>query len=244
MDNKQKSALALAVAASLGGVGVANAATIEVTLLSDATFSGNGSSNGNISSSTATWTYDTVTSVLTQTGGTFNVRFNTAPFTTIFRHSITGLVTAPLGAASGTTFVCAEGNFGASVGASICGNYSFGANFVSESTTSWGPGTATAKTLGGDDVNFGPIQAINAYNYFAFVSQVAAAGGASAAQNLILGNASCNVYAPGNANGCATVGGFNTGYRFTLSTVPVPGAVWLFGSALGLLGVARRRAKA
>ncbi len=31
-------------------------------------------------------------------------------------------------------------------------------------------------------------------------------------------------------------------YRVELSIVPVPAAVWLFGSALGLLGVARRRA--
>ena len=236
MDNKQKSALALAVAASLGGVGVADAAIIEVQLLSVASFSGNGSSNGNISSSTATWSYDTVTTGLTQTGGTYNVRFTTAPTTTLFRHSVTGMILgAPTALAS--TYVCAEGNFGASVGASLCGNYSFGANFTSETSTSWGPGTASAKTLGGDDVNFGPIQNISAYNYFGFVSQ-------ANAQALVLGNASCNAYAPGNANGCATVGGFNTGYRFTLSTVPVPGAVWLFGSALGLLGAARRRAKA
>ncbi|MEO7387544.1 MAG: PEP-CTERM sorting domain-containing protein, partial [Gammaproteobacteria bacterium] len=29
---------------------------------------------------------------------------------------------------------------------------------------------------------------------------------------------------------------------FTFAPVPVPAAVWLFGSALGLMGVARRRA--
>ena len=32
--------------------------------------------------------------------------------------------------------------------------------------------------------------------------------------------------------------------NFNYSVVPVPAAVWLFGSALGILGVARRRSVA
>ena len=228
-------ALGAAVAASLGAAPADAAIISGFTLISDSSFSGNGSAAGNVSSTTSTWDYDTVAGSLTQVGGIFNVRFNTAPFTTIFRHSVTGLV---LGAptAIGSTFVCTEGGFGATVGASICGNYSFGGNFTNQSSTTWGPGTARAKTLGGDDINFGPIQGIDAYNYFATVS--------FNGSQLVMSNASCNVYAPGNANGCATVGGKNTGYTFALSTVPVPAAVWLFGSSLGLLGAVRRRAKA
>jgi len=33
-----------------------------------------------------------------------------------------------------------------------------------------------------------------------------------------------------------------TGYQFTFTVIPVPAAVWLFGSALGLLGWIRRKA--
>jgi hypothetical protein len=39
-------------------------------------------------------------------------------------------------------------------------------------------------------------------------------------------------------------GSGSSGYTYTFSVVPVPAAVWLFGSALGLLGVARRQRKA
>jgi len=236
---KTANALGVAIAATLGAA-AADAATYSATLTGVASFSGNGSSAGNISSSTATWSYDDVSGLLSQTGGTYNVRFTTAPTSTLFRHLITGLVIGNGGAASATTYTCAEGNFGGNVGASLCGNYNFGANFVNESTATWGPGTATARTTGGDDMALGPQQSISAYSYFATVSWVGT--------TLILSNASCNPFAPGNANGCATTGGANTGYTWTLNAgpqvVPVPAAVWLFGSALGLLGAARRRAKA
>ncbi|GMW08210.1 MAG: hypothetical protein AMXMBFR8_30060 [Nevskiales bacterium] len=237
---KHANALGVAIAATLGAT-AADAASYTATLTSVATYSGNGSSAGNITSSTATFSYDDVTNLLTQTGGTFNVRFTTAPTSTLYRHSITGLVMGNGGAASASTFACTEGNFGGNVGASICGNYSFGANFANESSASWGPGTATARTMGGDDMALGPVQGIASYDSFVTISWVGT--------TLTLSNASCNPFAPGNANGCATLGGKNTGMSWVLNAgpqavVPVPAAVWLFGSALGLLGAARRRAKA
>ena len=228
MDHKQKAALAVAVAASLGGVGVVDAAVINVALKSVLSYSPNGTSAANLSLNTASWIYDDVAMKLTQSGGIYQPFFTTAPFTTIFRHTITGLSIG--GPVSASTFSCVEGGFGATVGASICGNYNFGANKANQSTTTWGPGIAAARTIGGDDMALAPQQSIADYNYFAQVSFVGT--------TLVLSNGFC-------FSSCTSLtDGFNAGYKWTLNTVPVPAAVWLFGSALGLLGAARRRVTA
>ncbi len=216
--NRQVSALAAAIAATLGTASVTQGATAVATLTGVTSYSGNGSSAGNITSSTATFEYDDVTNLLTQTGGTFNVRFTTAPTTTLFRHSITGLVLGNGAAAAASTYACTEGNFGGNVGASLCGNYTFGANFVNDSTATWGPGTAFARTIGGDDMAIGAQQSLAAYDNFTELSWVGT--------TLTLSNASCNPVAPGGANSCAGVGGFNTGYTWTLNaTQSTPTAV-------------------
>jgi len=208
--NRNASALAAAIAATLG-VSAVDAATYTATLTSVTSYSGSGSSAGNITSSTATFEYDDVTTLLSQTGGTFNVRFTITPTTTLFRHSITGLVIGDGAAAAASTYACTEGNFGGNVGASLCGNYNFGGNFANESTVTWGPGTATARTTGGDDMALGPQQSLAAYNAFNELSWVGT--------TLTLSNAVCNPLAPGNASGCATTGGANSGYTWTLSAV-------------------------
>lgn len=219
---KQGAVLAAAVAATLGSMGAAEAATYQVSLTSMTTYSNNGSSALNISSSTATWSYKDTTDKVTQLTGLLNARATTAPTNTLFRHSITGLVVGAGAAAAATSFVCTEGNFGAGVGASICGNYLLGANFVSDSTTTWGPGTAFARTIGGDDMAIGPQQSILQYNGMSTVSWNGT--------TLVLSNANQTL---------------TSGYTMTFTTViPVPAAVWLFGSALGLMGVMRRRLKA
>jgi hypothetical protein len=163
--------------------------------------------------------------VLTQTGGTFNVRFTTSPTNTIYRHLITGAVVGNGAAAAASTFVCQEGNFGGNVGAHICGNYGLGGNFLNDSSTSWGPGTAFARTMGGDDIPYGAQSNISQYNGMANVSWMG------------------TVLTIGNGTTCGTCSSPNSGSAWTLNiaTIPVPAAVWLFGSALGLLGVARRR---
>jgi hypothetical protein len=238
MDKKQVSALGAAVAATLAA-SAADAATVSAVLKQDISYSGNGSSSAALGSSTATWEYDDVSGLLSQTGGTFNVRFTITPTTTLFRHSITGLVIGNSAAGSATTYTCAEGNFGGNVGASLCGNYNFGANFANESTATWGPGTATARTVGGDDMSLGAQQSITAYDGFSLVSWAGTA--------LTLSNAVCNPAAPGNANGCATNGGFNTGYTWVLDAqnaeVPVPAAAWLIGPAVLAAGRFARRRK-
>jgi hypothetical protein len=217
MNNK--CALVTAVAAALGGASTAaHAATFNVALTAVANFSNSGSLAGNITSSTATFSYDDVTNGLTQTGGTFNVRFTVSPVATLFRHLITGAVIGNGSAATASTYACAEGNFGGNVGAHICGNYGFGVDFVDDSTVTWGPGTAFARTFGGDDFALGAQQNLAAYDGFSTSSWNG--------NTLVLSNANTNL---------------TSGYRWTLSAVPIPAAGWLFGSALGVMGWMRTK---
>jgi hypothetical protein len=233
-DRSSLSSLALAVAAPLVAVD-SEATTYVATLKSVTGYAGFGSSSGNITSSTATWSFDDVTGLLSQTGGTFNVRFTINPSTTtLCRHSITGLVIGSGSAASATTFSCTEGNFGTAVGASLCGNYTFGA--TNESTVTWGPGTASARTLGGDDTlrpagadpNNPPGNHIywlgsvsgqqHSVAYYNGVSTVSWVG-----TTLVLSNRSCDstIYGSGGSN-CPAIGGYNQGYQFVLDVSPSP----------------------
>jgi hypothetical protein len=211
MNTHSKSLLAASVATALGGAaGQADAALYTATLTQAATFSNNGSSVANISSSTGlTFTYNDVTQVLTQTGGTYNGRFTTAPTSTLYRHTITGIVIGNGAPATAASFVCSEGNFGGNVGASICGNYNFGANATNDSTITYGPGTASSRTIGGDDGIIGPLQRIVNYD-----GMVTTAFDATAPGNLVLSNATCTAT-------CTTqpVGTFNNGIRWTLSNL-------------------------
>lgn len=235
---KNKAIMATAVATAIGGVttaDVADAATYTATLNSLLVYSNNGTqgSPSNVSSTTGTWTYDDVTNLLTQdAGGQLNQRVTTAPTSTLYRVFITGLVMGNGGAASATSYTCQEGNFGGNVGASICGNYSFGANFASDSTTSWGPGTAASRTLGGDDTAAGPQQTIAGLNGMNTVSFVGT--------TLVLANKTCTGACPGTF----PAGAFNGGQQWTFTAtpnavVPIPATAWLLGT--GLMGLAGRR---
>jgi len=174
MNRTKATALASAVATTLGA-GDAEATTYTAALTSVTRYATPGlpgSGPGNVSSSTATWSYDSNTDLVTQMGGTFNVRFTGAPVSTLFRHSVTGLVIGAGAAATASTFICTEGNFGSGSGASLCGNYSFGNNFYNESQVTYGPGTATARTMGGDDEVVGPQQSVADLNGFSTVNWV------------------------------------------------------------------------
>ncbi|MCE7896537.1 hypothetical protein FBQ88_12815, partial [Gammaproteobacteria bacterium PRO2] len=111
MGNRTRTTLGLAIAATLGAT-AADAALIAVTLDSVTLSSANGPSTANITSSTATWLYDDVTGIMTQTGGELNARFNIGPPSTLFRHTATDLVIGAGGAASASSWSCIEGNFG------------------------------------------------------------------------------------------------------------------------------------
>ncbi len=197
-------ALTAAVLASLGmAAGGADAAVYSATLTQALTYANNSpfGSACNFSSSTATWTYDDVSGLLTQTGGNYNLRVSTGP-STLYRTSITGLIIGNGQLATASSYVCTEGNFGATVGASICGNYYLGDNYIDESTTTWGPGTAYSRTLGGDDYAAGPTQNIDRFHGMTTVSF-------SPGGTLVLTNKSCTSTCP--------PGGYNFGHQWTFA---------------------------
>jgi len=144
---------------SVSGTGVAGGTTHLMQLDSIYREEG-GAGFANISSSTATWTYDATNGILTQTGGTLDTLYPYVPPYDFYRRSVTGLVIGAGNPATATSYTCIEGNVGVLFGEHYCGNYSFGGNFANDSTVSWGPGTLTARTIGGDDTANGPIHSV------------------------------------------------------------------------------------
>lgn len=214
----KKSALAVAVAAAMGATGANAIVVTGLTVTQQRVGAGtNGVGTLDVSGATATYSYDTVTGALTGSG-LHNAVSSITPTTIVFSHNIQDLAISST-SASATSFSCVEGNFGTTVGASICGNYTFGPNNTDEG----GPGN-------GDDAASGPAQSIADYDL-----PVVSWNGTT----LVLSNLKSTVYAPG-----VTV---DSGTELTLAAaavVPVPAAVWLFGSALGILGWVRRRVQA
>ncbi len=220
----KKSKVAIAVATAIGAAGAANAADLAVTLTAVSTGSNNGESSA-VLSGTLTGTYNTSTGIVTMDAGTTSAFFdlNPLPNNDLFTHNHTNWTTG--GASySASAYSCAEGQFGGSVGAHLCGNYNFGSNFINESSVNYGaiPGT---RTLGGDDVSVGAQQQGSDY-----ATSTASIGGGS----LVMQSSLWNTLGSGGTS--------TGGVELVFNVVPVPAAVWLFGSALGLLGWVRRRA--
>jgi len=182
--------------------------------------------------STAVWDWDGTTlssvGVYSATGS-----LGSSPFSpTILNDNIVNLTmtpgngTAGSGSTAGTTaYTCNEGTFLGGVGANGCGNYTLGLNFIDESTTVYS-GLTVSQTIGGDDVSTGAPRTISSYA-FDFVSVTGT--GQNLGDLIKIGN--------GQPLGVAGL----SGELMTFQVVPVPAAAWLFGSALGLLGWARRR---
>jgi hypothetical protein len=227
-----------------GLASVADAAPVAATLVSVTSYSPNGSAAWNGTADTSTWTFDAASSgqaaAAVTTGGSYS-RLTKAGSTPLMRHNMTG-VTLGSGAATGTTWACIEGTFGGGgtntggVGASICGNYNFGANKTNEST--YTPTTVGATvSFGGDDAAIGPAQSL-ATSYSGMTVSIIS-GAVGSLKQFCLSNSN----ATDPAGKCAGGGGATAGYDFLYTQpgnlVPAPPAVWLLGT--GLAGLIARR---
>lgn len=174
--------------------------------------------NGNIP--VPTYWYDTDTGELSSSGVT-HLRTSTTPIPQgrHFDRLITDLNIVNGSAAGSTAYECISGGFGDVVGANMCGNYLYGDNFVDDSSVSYS-GLSYTRTMGGDDVIAGDVQSIDDYNLL-----VTSWSGSA-----------LTLESPEWTNSGGTAG-----LQMNFSVIPVPAAAWLFGSALGLMGLARRR---
>ncbi|OQY74340.1 MAG: hypothetical protein B6D47_02735 [Rhodocyclaceae bacterium UTPRO2] len=194
-----------------------------------------------ITPSTAVWDWDAGTGVLSMTGA-----FNSASSLSsaamgpmVIGDKVTNMTIDTVNnTTSASTYECVEGNFLAGVGANGCLNISIGGNFALESSAVYNVGgnaNCVNRTIGGDDTSTGNVRTLfstgagggcdagdGAFNMWTVVQDNLGSGG-----TLIISNG-------------IDIGAAGTSY-LTFSAVPVPGAVWLFGSAVGLLGLVRRR---
>ncbi len=208
----------------------ASAGAVQVYLVSSTAVGGSGLISPG-TSGTAIWAWNG-TNLLTSTGSLFS--YFTVPSGSLFTDSVTDLgIDTSTGTASATSYSCAEGTFLAAVGAHGCGNYSFENNLLDESTTVWGaapgftaPGTDVNQTIGGDDVSFGPPRDVSIYD----MNLISWDGTTLVLDNFVF---------TGKGGDPVPTGGSSLTFS-TINPVPVPAAVYLFGSALGLLGWMRR----
>ena len=169
----------------------------------------------------ASWSYDTLTGVVTGSG-TFDADFYAGPGPTLyFSYSIEDLVVGGGNNAGATSFTCIEGDLAGQAGGVSCANYAINNN-GDESSWSYGPGTAFSRTIGGDDTIVADQHNIAFWD--------------GMTSNLI-GN---TLTLTNNTDGGDQYVPQLT-MTFTVSEVPVPAAVWLFVSGLGLLGWRARK---
>jgi len=203
--------------------------------------------------STAVWNWDGTTLSSTGLYSTVVSIGSRTTSATILNDQIVNLSISG-GTASAASYACVEGTFMAVVGANGCGGYTLGVNTVDESTTVWS-GTSVSQTIGGDDVLTGAARSISAYDFGFFSFTVVNAyseefGGNLDWATLVIGNGIAlgsqggewmcfyKIYALSDG---PDIPSCDEAIELASQAVPIPAAFWLFGSALGLLGWARRK---
>lgn len=210
--------IALALVVVILASGSVRSDTLPVALVDAKIEGNNGIGTAILSGSTATWQYDTVTGVVTGSGFyQAQYQISSDPLGQLFTHEIVDLIVGGGNAASATSYECIEGGFGSIAGGHLCGNINFGPNGVFDSSVSYGPGTAFSRTIVPDDFSEGPQQDLTRYDGWitTFDGSV-----------VFLSRAFTPEFG---------------GFEMTFQVIPVPAAVWLFGSALGLLGWMKRQ---
>jgi hypothetical protein len=201
--------------------------------------------------STATWDWDGV-DTLTSSGyfqTTSHLGSMPASSSVISDVVVDMVIDTTANTTGATSYECREGSFLSAVGANGCLNISLGTNATLNSSAAYnvgGDANCVNRTIGGDDVSTGAPRGLStpgsggscdtqagAFDLWTVALDEGAAPGKHR-NRLILSNGVCLIAG-------STCGGANW---LTLQYVPVPAAVWLFGSALGLLGWIRRRARA
>ncbi len=197
-----------------------------------------------VTASTAVWTWDAATGVLSMTGNfnTISTLGSSAFSSAVIGDKVTNMtIDTVADTTSATAYSCGEGNFLAGVGANGCANVGTGGNFTYESSMAYNVGgnaNCVQRTLGGDDVSTGNPRTL---------ANTAGGGGCSAGDGafnlwiVVQDNLGSNGTLILSNNADLAAAGVN---YLTFSNVPVPGAVWLLGSALGGLAWVRRRARA
>jgi len=201
--------------------------------------------NAGITPSTAVWTWDAATGVLSMTGA-FNSASTmsssgSAAASMVIGDKVTNMVIDTVNhTTTAASYACGEGNFLSTVGANGCLNISLGDDGVLQSSAAYNVGgnaNCVVRTIGGDDVSTGNVRTLantaggggcdagdGAFNMWTVVQDNTGSGG-----QLIISNG-----IPLNASG--------TSY-LTFAT-PVPAAAWLLAPAVLAAGRFSRRRKA
>ncbi len=195
-----------------------------------------------ITPSTAVWDWNPVTGVLSMTG-TFNSASTlgssgSAVANTVIGDKVTDMTIDTVNdTTTAASYVCAEGSFLAGVGANGCLNISLGDDGLLQSSAAYNVGgnaNCVVRTIGGDDSSTGNVRTL---------ANTAGGGGCEAGDGAFNMWTVVSYTGPGGqlivSNGIPLASA-GTSY-LTFKVVPVPGAVWLLGSAIGLLGLVRRR---